>query len=153
MNIKLSQQDRETIEQHLSFYLKSNETLKMKKYIQHGNITTYEHVMNVVCFSYWISQKLNIHIDESSLIIGAYLHDFYLYDWHENGYIGRFHGLTHPEAALKNAESRYSLNDKVKNIIISHMWPLTIRNYPKYRESIIVCLADKYCALCETFYL
>ena len=34
------------------------------------------------------------------------------------------------------------------DIIVKHMWPLTV-TLPKYRESYIVTLADKYCATSE----
>lgn len=152
MEVKLSQKEHDIIERHLSSYMKSDEAVIMKSCIQHGNVTTYEHVMNVVAFSCWLSKKVKLDIDEESLVIGAYLHDFYLYDWHKDN-PGRLHGLTHPKAALENAESKYDLNDKVKNIIISHMWPLTVLKFPKYREALIVCFADKYCAMCETFHL
>ena len=32
------------------------------------------------------------------------------------------------------------------------MWPLTLRHVPKCREAIIVCLADKYCAIVESMF-
>ena len=35
------------------------------------------------------------------------------------------------------------LNDIEKDIIIKHMWPVTIR-FPKYAESFIVGIADKF---------
>ena len=36
------------------------------------------------------------------------------------------------------------LNDKQKNMILSHMWPLHILP-PKSREGMILTLVDKYC--------
>ena len=32
------------------------------------------------------------------------------------------------------------------------MWPLTFRHVPRCREAVIVCLADKYCAMVESMF-
>jgi uncharacterized protein len=32
------------------------------------------------------------------------------------------------------------------------MWPLTFRHVPTCREAVIVCLADKYCAVVESMF-
>ena len=42
-------------------------------------------------------------------------------------------------------------NEIEKDIIAKHMWPLTLRHVPKYKESIIVTMVDKYCSTKETF--
>ena len=42
------------------------------------------------------------------------------------------------------------LGGKVKDVIVKHMWPLTIK-FPKYKESYIVTFVDKYCATVEFF--
>ena len=64
----------------------------------------------------------------------------------------RLHGFTHAKRALKNAEKEFSLNPIERDIIIRHMFPLNIKP-PKYRESIIVCIADKISATIETLFL
>ena len=48
--------------------------------------------------------------------------------------------------SLKN----FTLNDLEKDVIVKHMWPLTIK-FPKYKESYIVTFVDKYCATVEFF--
>ena len=45
---------------------------------------------------------------------------------------------------------KFDLNDMEKDIIVKHMWPLTIVP-PKFKESYIVTLVDKYCATKEFF--
>lgn len=87
-----------------------------------------------------------------SLIRGAMLHDFYLYDIKAEGLTAWQHGHRHPETALKNAERIFQLNRKEKNIIQSHMWPLHITHMPICREALIVNVADKWCALEEMFW-
>lgn len=122
----------------------------MRRYVQHGRISTYDHCMQVALLSYWLNLRLNLGADETSLVRGAFLHDFYLYDWHHCSDICRWHGFRHPAIALKNAERAYPLNEKERNIISSHMWPLTLFTLPRCREAALVCLADKGCSLRET---
>ena len=51
--------------------------------------------------------------------------------------------------ALKNAWALCgSLTPMEENIIVSHMWPLA-RKMPRYREALVVNLADKLCATAE----
>ena len=125
---------------------------EMKKFIQHGSVTTYEHCMRVTRIAFWLNIHLRANADEASLVKGAFLHDFYLYDWHNCRNITHWHGFKHPRIARYNAETVFALSDKEKDIIQSHMWPLTFRHVPTCREAIIVCLADKYCAVVESMF-
>lgn len=49
---------------------------EMKKFIQHGSVTTYEHCMRVTRIAFWLNIHLRVHADEESLVKGAFLHDF-----------------------------------------------------------------------------
>lgn len=121
---------------------------ELKKYIAHSNVTVYEHSINVALKSYSIALKSHFRIDYKSLIVGALFHDFYLYDWHSRNnrpYKG-LHGINHPIVSLMNTDQIRELNEIERNIIVSHMFPLTILHYPIYKEAFIVCLADKLVA-------
>lgn len=122
---------------------------KMNEYIQHGTTTTLEHCISVSYFSYKICKSFGY--DYVSAARAGLLHDLFLYDWHthckETG--NHFHGFTHPIVALRNAEKYYDLNDKEKDIIKKHMWPLTVIP-PKSKEGYVVMYADKYCGFIET---
>lgn len=148
--MKLTDREQAEIESILSGLNSTQEAERMKRYIQHGRISTYDHVMSVVHLSFYLNRRFHLGAPDSELVRGAFLHDFYLYDWHENGYFGRLHGYRHPAIALKNAMQRYKITPIEKNIIESHMWPLTLFSVPKYRASVIVCLADKICSAYET---
>lgn len=120
--------------------------LSMKEYIQHGDVSCLEHSLYVSYNSYVICRKLGL--DWHSAARGGLLHDFFLYDWHgEKPYQG-LHGLMHPYIALQNANKSFSLNDLEKDIIVKHMWPLTLR-LPRYKETLVVLMVDKYCAAME----
>lgn len=143
------------IEKNNLFYKVLNETcvqsrlLDSKQYIQHGNTTVYEHSVAVAFHSYKLASQLKLQVNEESLIRGALLHDYFLYDWHEKNTHGRWHGFTHPKLAMKNAEKIFTLNEIEKDLIKRHMFPLTPMP-PKYLEGMIVCLVDKVCSLDET---
>lgn len=124
--------------------------LEMKKFIQHGSVTTYEHCMRVTRIAFWLNIHLQAHADEASLVRGAFLHDFYLYDWHHCSDITHWHGFKHPKIARYNAETVFALNEKEKGIIETHMWPLTITDVPRSKEAALVCMADKMSSSYET---
>lgn len=132
----------------------SPEAQVMKEYIQHGETTVFEHCVAVAKFSlliaHFLERTIRIDIDKDSLVRGALLHDYFLYDWHIKGQAKGLHGFTHPGVAKRNADRDFTLNDIEKDIISKHMFPLT-PFLPRYRESVIVSLADKWCALAETF--
>lgn len=129
--------------------LQSENMQKEKNYLQHGNISVFEHSISVAIECLKIVRILGIPVDQKSLIRGALLHDYFLYDWHESDKSHRLHGLTHAKTALLNAQKEYKLNEIEKNMIYCHMFPLNLR-IPKYRESIILTIADKIVATKET---
>ena len=135
----------------------SPEAQVLKTFTQHGETTVFEHCLSVAKFSllmaHFLERTLKINIDKDSLVRGALLHDYFLYDWHDKAVKGRrVHGFTHPGTAKRNAERDFGLNDLERDIISKHMFPVTPFP-PMHRESVIVNLADKWCALCETLKL
>lgn len=142
------------------FYLKIKnidnykEVIKQESlYFQHGTTTVYKHSRNVAYFSLLIAQKIEnkfgIKLNYDNLIAGAFLHDLFLYDWHEPDSTHRLHGFTHPITASINAKRMCNVDDEVAKIIKSHMWPLTLTRIPSSREAFLVCIADKIMATKE----
>ena len=128
---------------------------QMKNFTQHGKTSVYEHCVSVAKYSllmaYYLENTFKIKCDRDSLVRAALLHDYFLYDWHDKTVPGHnIHGFTHPRTACRNADRDFGLNSIEKDIISKHMFPLTIMP-PRYRESVLVTLADKWCAICETF--
>ena len=124
---------------------------QMDQYRQHGKVSTLDHVLRVADKAVSWSHRLGIHVSEEELVRGAILHDYYLYDWHDP--VNKGHATKHPLRALRNAEKDFSLTDRERNIIATHMWPLPPNRFPKYREAWLVCLADKWCSLEETLFI
>jgi uncharacterized protein len=122
--------------------------LKEKEFMQHGNTSVYEHSIYVATTCAKIVKKFNIKVDEDSLIKGALLHDYFLYDWHVSDKSHRLHGFTHPKTSWRNAKRDFGLNKVEENMILSHMFPM-VPKLPKHKESWILTVADKYCATRE----
>ena len=138
----------------VSSVLENENVQRTKTFTQHGNVSVFGHSMSVAAYSKALADKLGISYDSDSLVRGAMLHDFFLYDWHETSDIGDgLHGFAHPYTASKNAIREFRLSPRELDIIRKHMWPLTFTKIPQYRESWLVCAVDKYCSLLETFKL
>ncbi|MBY4798212.1 HD domain-containing protein [Collinsella sp. AGMB00827] len=123
-----------------------------RTFIQHGTVSVYAHVCAVAQASLAVADalaRIGIQVDRSSLLRGALLHDYFLYDWHDPDPAHRLHGFTHPFTARARAEEDYELTACERIIIERHMFPL-VPIPPTCREAWIVCLADKACALSET---
>lgn len=130
----------------ISDLIQDEAVLSMNKYVQHSDITCLEHSIYVSYKSYLICRYLGL--DYQSAARGGLLHDFFLYDWHNTKPKNGLHGFVHPRTALDNANERFTLNEIEQDIIEKHMWPLTIR-LPKYKETYVIILVDKYCSLME----
>ncbi|PKM56071.1 MAG: HD family phosphohydrolase [Firmicutes bacterium HGW-Firmicutes-5] len=128
--------------------IKHEKVRSMEDYIAHYDVDTLAHSLFVSYWSFLICRKLKM--DYRSAARGALLHDFYLYDWHIPNIREGLHGFTHPATSLTNAKKYFKISDLEKDIIIKHMWPLTILP-PKYKETYVVILVDKICATLETF--
>lgn len=144
------QRERAEFRTRIRDVVRNQHVQKMKEYPQHGSTNTLLHCIRVARLSFWLSKRLPCHFHTQSLLRGALLHDFYLYDWHKPEEAQPLHGFRHPSTALKNARRYFRLNPVEENVIISHMWPLTLRQIPRSREAAVVCLADKLCSLHET---
>lgn len=81
------------------------------------------------------------------------LHDLFLYDWRNSKKelnLNSYHAFIHPKIALENASKLFDLNEKEQDIILKHMWPVTLA-LPKYKETYIITFTDKYSTLKESF--
>ena len=121
----------------------------LEQFPQHDGNTTFQHCHNVAVYSYYLEMRLQWEIDAESLVMGAMLHDYYLYDARNSDLSDYQHGISHPKVAVKNASKYFELTPKVENIIRSHMWPLPFSERPRSKEAVLVNMADKYCAYQE----
>ena len=76
--MKLKPEEIKRLEAILEPIRNDERAQKMKEFIQHGRISTFDHAESVTQLSFWINKRLHLHADEHVLAIGAFLHDFYL---------------------------------------------------------------------------
>lgn len=125
--------------------LESDEVKELDSFSQHLNTSRLQHSINVSYYSYLLCKHLNF--DYKSAARAGLLHDLYLYNRH----IQKFeesHTVYHPKEALKNAKKIAELNKIEEDAILKHMWPLC-DGAPRYKESVVVTIVDKYCATAE----
>lgn len=127
-----------------------SDTMKIEKGCHHhGQYSVYEHSIRVTALCIKITNQFHIPVNMRCLVRGALLHDYFLYDWHKFDKSHQLHGFSHAKCAMRNAERDFKLTAIEKNMILAHMFPMNL-TVPQYRESIILCIADKICATQET---
>ncbi len=123
--------------------------LRMQNFNHHFNTSCFQHSLNVAYYNYLICKRLGLNAKASAR--AGLLHDFYLYD--KKGIVApkpcKFHWVKHPKIALQNAIDNFNISKLEGDMIKKHMWPLTL-SLPRYRESFVITLVDKYCCLLET---
>ena len=126
--------------------ISNEEFLKLKFYRHHDN-TRLDHCLKVSYNVYKLAKKFNL--DYKAAARAGLLHDFFYGDLRYINVIERKYMLNaHPYYAYYNASKIFKLNDKEKNMILSHMFPISYE-VPRYKESILLDLVDDLEALKE----
>lgn len=124
--------------------IQSQEVQQLKQYTHHICTTRFQHCINVSYYSYRVCHIFGLN--EKAVARAGLLHDLYYYDTHNRP--SKVHLKNHPMTALQNASERFSLSLMEKDIISKHMFPIT-KELPKYKETVVIVVIDKYCAIIE----
>ena len=147
--IKHLMENDEEFQEIIKPLITNDTVLQMKNFRQHYETSCFDHCYVAAFYCYLICKKYNL--DYKSVARAAMLHDLFLYDWRKRQPNRKgLHAFTHGKIACDNACKLFDLNDKEKDIIIKHMWPVTTTP-PKSLEGFILTFVDKYCAMSETF--
>ena len=147
MKITLEEQNR--LENIYQSFLNDEKILRMKDISMHRGSNCYIHCFKVAKKAVKKSlRKKDINLEV--VIIGAILHDYYLYDWRKDRSKLRKHGKNHPDVAINNAIKDFNISDDIKKVIKTHMWPINIKYYPNTKEARVVSLSDKAVTIKES---
>lgn len=128
--------------------IKNKEFIKIDNCIHHG-ISRFDHSCRVSYYSYKVTKLLKLNYKEVAR--AGLLHDFFLSENSTNK--EKLKSMfVHPTKSLENSEKLFELSNIEKDIIYTHMFPLNINRIPKYIESWIVSLVDKFVAVYEFGY-
>lgn len=121
------------------------EVQRLAEYKQHGDSDRLQHSISVSFMGFLIARRFKL--DARATARGGMLHDLFFYYSQDKGFDG-LHFLVHPKIALANSEALFDLTEKEKEIIACHMFPVCTQ-FPRYWETQIIQLVDKYCATNE----
>ena len=149
--MKITKEQKDRLENLYQTFLKDEKILRMKDISMHRGSNCYEHSFKVAKKA--IKRALR-HSDNSInlevVLLGAILHDYYLYDWRQDRSRLKGHANNHPGIAIENAIRDFDISEEVKTVIKSHMWPINIKSFPNTKEARIVSLADKAVTIGES---
>ena len=131
----------------VSDILEHNE-FKKTKYITHHGLNRYDHSVRVSYYSYKFAKLFRLDYDETAR--AGLLHDFFLVDNEVISVKEKMNTLVnHPKYAERYAAKYFELSDKERDIIRSHMFPISVVAVPKYAESWLVNVVDNAVSICE----
>jgi len=128
----------------------SEELERLKQITHHISTTRFQHCVNVSYYSYILCRKFRLNARSAAR--AGLLHDLFFYDrkeYNSSREKGQpHHSRMHSEVALKNASELTDITLLEKDMIEKHMWPMTLK-MPRYKETYIITVIDKYCAVLE----
>ena len=115
-------------------------------------MSVWDHCVDVSFRAFKYSKRFKA--DSKVCSIAGLLHDFYLGQVSEQKKVkDKFLLFTtrHPEQAVQNSLKYFNISEREQDIIRTHMFPIDIK-IPKYAESWVVSLVDKYVSVKEFGY-
>lgn len=122
-----------------------------------GENSLYIHSLDTARCAYRLGRKFHLKEDRlRALTRAALLHDFFGYDWQSDRHrrfmhrysgwqrIRHMHAFIHGSHAARRAGRYFDLDQRQKDAISSHMFPLA--SWPKNSEAWLLTLADKVVA-------
>ncbi len=134
---------------------------QLRAYPHHGaGNTVYDHSVSAAQCAFHMAQRFHMRPERVEAVTrAALLHDFFGYSWQSEEhrrYMRRYsgwqrfthmHAFIHGPHAANRADRVFGLDQRQKDAIASHMFPLA--PFPKNSEAWVVTLADKVVATRE----
>lgn len=129
--------------------LRNKTVLRLKTIVHHKVTNRLDHSIGVAYRSYKVAKRLGWN--HEAVARAALMHDLFLETRAEIAtlMIGSYNHA-HPRIALNNANALCQLTDREEDIILSHMFLCSLKSpLPRFKESWLVTLVDKWCAIGE----
>lgn len=146
---KLTKEKKEELEKIYYRFLNDNLVSRMKDISMHRGSNCFIHSFLVAKLALKRALRRKKELNLEAIVVSSILHDYYLYDWRNNRMLLKKHGKNHPKIANENAKRDFDITEEESEIILSHMWPINFRCFPKSIEARIVNNADTSVALIE----
>ena len=146
--MKITEKEKQELEEIYQRFFHDEKIQRMKSIPMHRGCNCYIHSFRVARRA--IKDALRHRkVNLKNILLGAILHDYYLYDWRVEHSRKKHHTANHPKIAIENASTDFGIGDEVKAIIDSHMWPMNFKIFPKTKEARITGNADTIVATRE----
>lgn len=119
---------------------------RLSAFRHHIGTTRFQHSLNVSYYNFLLCRFL--HLNARAAARAGMLHDLFFYNRKNHEKIERSHASEHSKIAFFNASEMFSISELEGDMIINHMWPMT-KSLPRHRETFIITLVDKFCAVAE----
>lgn len=148
---------RKVINENSEYYsyicdiLSCGDVMKLQNHAHHIGTSRLQHSLNVSYYNFRLCKLLRL--DARAAARAGLLHDLFFYDRKTHERIQNRHPAEHAKIALYNASMRFSINELEGDMILNHMWPMTL-HLPRHAETFVITFVDKFCASVElTAYL
>lgn len=128
--------------------LSDRNVLRLDEFAHHSGTSRLQHSLNVSYYNFLLCRFLRL--DARAAARAGLLHDLFFYDRRDHVPVEGegWHGVGHPKIAFMNASEMFPLSQLEGDMIVNHMWPLSLQ-LPRYRETFVITLVDKFCAAAE----
>jgi uncharacterized protein len=148
--MKLNEDERNECLSYIKSLASDPRIIKLKKIKQHHCSNRYTHCVRVAYSCYKFAIKSSIKYNMHDLLLGAILHDYFSYDWRDKDKANHKAPLhNHPKEALAEAKKDFEISPLVEDIIVHHMWPITLFHIPRSKEAFLVSWIDKVVSFSE----
>lgn len=139
---------KKELEEIYQKFLNDERIQRMKEIPMHRGSNCYIHSFKVAKMA--VNRAIRKReYDLKSVLLGAILHDYYLYDWRVDRDRRKKHGSLHPSIAESNAKKDFDIPKEVSDIILTHMWPINFEKFPNSKEARLVDIVDDIVATRE----
>ena len=126
--------------------LDDKSVLSLSGFRHHIGTTRFQHSLNVSYYNFLLCRFFRLNARAAAR--AGLLHDLFFYNRKTHEKVANSHPAEHANIAYYNASQMFPLNEIESDMIINHMWPMT-PTLPRHRETFVITIVDKFCAVAE----